>query len=333
MGKKIFAVLLLLSFTCAGLQAQNNQNRKSTARVEKDVNILQYNPVRLVSDSASRARTMQELALKDQGVVSIATIISSYKPFILPPLDELFERAKNNPEVVYRKHEMDFAWRDVMTARRDWMNWIHGNAAYSYGKYNTNLFYQQTNIPTSDTYSSQNASYYLLGGSFQVNLFDVFNLNNKVQQRKDRYQATEYQYQSAWEGVMEKISKSYYTLQYLLPTVAHGIQWAKLAELAYEDAKLDFIAGRVGTNALFECESQYFRSVEELTVTLREISVESKFLELITNSKIIPDGVDLSNGSANDGVSFPANSALSNDVSKNGESSRSSRKADKNKKK
>ncbi|MCI1720504.1 MAG: TolC family protein [Bacteroidales bacterium] len=297
MGKKIFAVLLLLSFACAGLQAQNNQKKekdRTTDRVKKDIEIMHYNPIRTNSsgsDSASISQVMQELAIKDQGVSSVATIIANYKPFILPPLDELFERAKNNPSVVLRQHEMDFAWRDVMAARREWMKWVRGSAAYSYGKYNTNLFYQQTNIPTADTYSSQNASYYLLGASVQINLFDIYNYNNNIQQKRDQYQKIEYSFQAAWSDAMEKISTSYYTLVYLLPIVSHGIQWAKLAELSYEDTKLDFIAGRAKTYSLYEVESQYYRAVQELTVNLKEISINVKYLELATNSKIVPDEV------------------------------------------
>jgi hypothetical protein len=296
MGKKIFAVLLLLSFACAGLQAQNNQKKekdRTSDRVKHDIGLLQYNPIRDSggTDSVSISQVMQELAIKDQGVTSVSTIIANYRPFILPPLDELFERAKKNPYVVSRQHEMDFAWRDVVSAKRKWMEWFRGSAAYSYGKYNTNLFYQQTNIPTSDNYSSQNSSYYLVGGSVQISLFDLFNYNNNIQQKKDEYNKIEYQYQAAWSDIMEKISTAYYTLSYLIPIVSHAVQWAKLSELAYEDEKLNFIAGRSKTYSLYEVESQYYRAVQELTVNLKEIGIYAKYLELATNSKIIPDEV------------------------------------------
>jgi outer membrane protein TolC len=296
MGKKIFAVLLLLSFTCAGLQAQNNKNsqnseqKRITPRVKRDIEAMQYVPIRKNRvDSMSVAQVLQELTIKDQGVASLASIIASYRPFILPSLDELFERAKNNPSVVSRQHEMDFAWRDVVNARQEWMKWVRGTAAYSYGRYNTNLFYQQTNIPTSDTYSQQNASYYLVGGSLTINLFDVFNYNNNVQQKKDAYQQVAYAYQASWQDVMVKISTSYYTIVYLLPIISHSIQWVKLAELSYEDGKLNFIAGRVQANSLFESETQYYRAVQELAANLRELDIHVKFLELATNSKIVPD--------------------------------------------
>lgn len=288
MGKKIFAVLLLLSFTCAGLQAQNNKN-KSKERTLRDKGILEYVPIRKGSDSVNRAQTIQELARKEEGVASLATILATFKPFILPPIDELFERAKNNPLVVYRQHEAERAWRDVVTAKRTWMKWFSGNAAYSYGKYNSNLYFQQTNIPTANSYSNQNTSYYLAGASVQVNLFELVNINNLVKQEKEHYKSIEYQVQADWADVMEKISKSYYNIQYSLPLISHGVQWAKLAELSYEDAKLDFIAGRKNTVDLYDTEANYYRAIQELGSMIKNVNIDVKALELLTNSKILPD--------------------------------------------
>src|SRR5574344_167545 len=156
MGKKIFAVLLLLLTVFTSTWGQNEKKDKISGRVKKDMEFLQYNAVRNVTDSMKRAQTLQELISRDTGTVSVATVISMFKPFILPPLDELFERAKNNPSVKQRQHEVDEAWRDVVSQRRTWMDWFHGSAAYTYGKYSSNLFYQQSNIPTSETYSNTN---------------------------------------------------------------------------------------------------------------------------------------------------------------------------------
>jgi outer membrane protein TolC len=296
MGKKIFAVLLLLSFACAGLQAQNKNNKDSKkdtrGRYNEDAALLNLASVRTSTDSISRSQVVLDLTKKDDGVVSVATILSTYTPFILPSLDELFQRVKNNPSVLYRQHEVDYAWRDVESARMDWLKWFHGDAAYSYGRYNSNLYYQQTNIPTANSYSNQNSSYYLFGGGITINLYDVVNLNNKIKQQKDRYYATQYQYESEYEQLLEKVNKSYYIILGSVPMLTHSIQWAKLAELAYADAKLDFINGRAGTNTLFECETQYYRSTQELTAMIRDINTEVKFLELVTNSKIIPDNGD-----------------------------------------
>lgn len=310
MGRKIFAVLLLLSFVCAGLQAQNNKDSKkdTRGRYNKEAGLLNLASLRTVTDSISRSQVVLDLTKKDDGVVSVATILSTYTPFILPSLDELFQRVKNNPSVLYRQHEVDYAWRDVESARMEWLKWFHGDAAYSYGKYNSNMYYQQTNIPTANTYSNQNSSYYLLGGGVTINLYDAFNLNNKIKQQKDRYYATQYQYESEYEQLLEKVSKSYYIILGSVPMLTHSIQWAKLAEMAYADAKLDFINGRAGTNTLFESETQYYRSTQELTAMIRDINTEVKFLELVTNSKIIPDNGDSTVSSGGQSLSTDTNS-------------------------
>lgn len=337
MGKKIFAVLLLLTFACAGLQAQNNKDSKkdTRGRYNKDAELLNLASLRAATDSVSRSQVVLDLTKRDEGVVSVATILSTYTPFILPSLDELFQRVKDNPSVLYRQHEVDYAWRDVESARMDWLKWFHGDAAYSYGRYNSNLYYQQTNIPTANSYSNQNSSYYLFGGGVTINLFDVFNLNNKIKQQKDRYYATQYQYESEYEQLLEKVNKSYYIILGSVPMLTHSIQWAKLAELAYEDAKLDFINGRAGTNTLFECETQYYRSTQELTAMIRDINTEVKFLELVTNSKIIPDNGDntvTAGGqvisSQTGTVSAPANASSENN-SGNGNRSKKSRRSNK----
>src|SRR5574344_1302604 len=301
MGKKIFTVLAVFIFACTVMYGQKD---KSARKVAKDVANMQYIPVRPVNDSIIRAKTIEDLSKEDNGVVTMSSILAIYKPFVLPPIDEIFERAKRNPDVLYRKEEMDVAWRAVATARRVWMSWFRANAGYSYGKYNTNLFYQQTNIPTSDTYSSSNSSYYLVGGSVSINLYDLWDLDNKVKSQKAHYNSTAYQYQAQWEGIMEKITKSYYTVQSLLPTIPHAIQWAKLSEMAYEDIKLDFIAGRATTASMFAAESNYYRAIQELSVTFREINVEVKYMELMTNSKIIPDEIDSTSANIANNVEY-----------------------------
>jgi hypothetical protein len=207
-------------------------------------------------------------------------------------------------------HEMDHAWRDVVSARMDWLKWFHGDAAYSYGKYNSNMYYQQTNIPTANTYSNQNSSYYLVGGGVTINLYDIVNLKNKISQQKDGYYAAMYQYKAAYETALENINKAYQVLMADMPLLSQNIQFVKLAELTYEDAKLDFINGRYKTADLFDCHMQYYRAMQELSALIRDINTEVKYLELITDSRIVPDNKETSSVS-NDvsDINMPSNSS------------------------
>lgn len=319
MSKKIIMTLAVLIFACSLVQAQNKDKKKEKNKKEnieydsRDVNsdVLNYIPVRS-GDTANRDKMLQDLIKQDVGAASVATVLSSYHPFVLPSIDDLFERAKNNPDVIYKKHEMDAVYRDIVNARRKWMQWISGNAAYSYGKYNTNLFYQQTNIPTADQYSEQATSYYLAGGSVSINLYDVFNMGNSIKQAKSHYQAAQYIYKADYERIIEQVNTSYNTIISDLPLLSHSIQWAKLSELALEDAKLNFINGRMDTDGLFKSMTQHYRAIQELSGLIKEINTEVKFLELVTNSRILPDdaSVNLSNvknKTVSPSVEYPAN--------------------------
>ena len=319
MSKKIIMTLAVLIFACSMVQAQNKDKKKEKNKKENveydngDINseVLNYIPVRS-GDTANRDKMLQDLIKQDVGAASVATVLSSYHPFILPSIDELFERAKNNPDVIYKKHEMDAVYRDIVTARRKWMQWISGNAGYSYGKYNTNLFYQQTNIPTADQYSEQASSYYLVGASAHISLYDIFNRGNLIKQAKSHYVAVQNMYRAEYEKIMEQVSISYNAVISDLPLLSHSIQWAKLSELALEDAKLNFINGRMDTDGLFKSMTQHYRAIQELSGLIKQINTEVKFLELATNSRILPDdsSTSINNASAvtdSSSVNYPAN--------------------------
>ena len=205
----------------------------------------------------------------------------------LPSLDELLVAVQINPSVLEIDYMIKYSGREKRSRAREWLNYFAFNASYNYGVTNNYFMYQQTNVPIADTYSQTSQNYYFVGGGINLPLYHIFNYSNRVKQQKLYTEAQKQIRDQKMDEIKVMVVSAYFDAQAELSLLPHIIENMQLAQSQYDEAKLNFINGKIDKAILNDMKTNQYKIVQEFQKSITTLKRALYNLEIYTHKKIM----------------------------------------------
>lgn len=205
----------------------------------------------------------------------------------LPPLDEFFESARTSPYVTELDKNITINERELKSRKREWLTYLKLNASYNYGVTNSYLMYQETGIPSADKYAENANSYYILGAGISLPLYNITNFRNRLKQQEATIELQHDLLEQRYSDIKLKIVDNYFVAQSQINMIPHLMESINLANAQYEQAKIDFLNGKIAGDGLIVSKAQVVKAVQDFESSMSSLKQALYYLEIISNKKII----------------------------------------------
>ena len=176
-----------------------------------------------------------------------------YDELVIPPLAELLEAAEKSASVRVAEHNIDVARYELVSVRRQWMQWLKVHSSFSFG--NSDMYAVQLLETTNQiwTYNQQQQQqmFWNVGASISIPISDIFTQGNKVRQQKARVRMAEAQREVEYQEVKNMVIKYYVDAAKQLNLFKVYAENYAAAESQYFVSEQDFINGEISIHDLF----------------------------------------------------------------------------------
>lgn len=210
--------------------------------------------VRLDSPAAASG---DSVTIDEKYVQTFETLASlnqeDYDELVIPPLAELLEAAGQAANVRAAESSIDVARYELVTVRRQWMQWLKVHSSFSFG--NSDMYAVQLLETTNQiwTYNQQQQQqmFWNVGASISIPLSDIFTQGNKVRQQKARIKVAEAQRDIAYQEIKNQVITYYVEAAKQLNLFKVYAENYAAAESQYFVSEQDFINGELSIHDLF----------------------------------------------------------------------------------
>ena len=176
-----------------------------------------------------------------------------YDELVIPPLAELLAAAEKSASVRVAEHNIDVARYELVSVRRQWMQWLKVHSSFSFG--NSDMYAVQLLETTNQiwTYNQQQQQqmFWNVGASISIPISDIFTQGNKVRQQKARVRMAEAQREVEYQEVKNMVIKYYVDAAKQLNLFKVYAENYAAAESQYFVSEQDFINGEISIHDLF----------------------------------------------------------------------------------
>lgn len=252
----------------------------------------------LISYTLDVTAQEQKRKRKDDDKISIHRDTINYKPitlttdefrnYHLPPLEALFESAKNNPQIKAVEAAMLAARADLRSTRRDWLQYFSIRAGYTYGILGTYTDVETQYNPLTTTYSGATQSSWSIGANVSIPLNSLFNQSSKVRKQRENYKQAQYEQEVTFNEIKNEIIEIYCNIQYQLKLLKMATESLTLYNADYTTSETDFINNNQNQNRLLsDIKHSHQLALTEYETIINTLNILFLKLEVISNIKII----------------------------------------------
>lgn len=223
-----------------------------------------------------------------QAQESVTRIMSEdYIHTQLPPLDVLFENAKNSPAVEFYQVRMEEEASLLKTEKRSWLKYFRAQTTYQYGLMGINSSFSDNDTPLFYQYSGARQSWYNAGISLSIPFDDFFDRKNRIKRQKLKTKATEIEIEKWHDEQKIRIIEMYTKAQKELAVLKIKAESVTMANAQYQAAEQDFLNGKIEIDALNQRKRIESDAMETYENTKAELNKALLQLEILSKTKII----------------------------------------------
>lgn len=206
----------------------------------------------------------------------------------LPPIEKLFEGAKNSSSYKYYDTRKQAEQLILKTERRRWWSYFNLVGTYQYGVMGMNTYNNDgIGTPIIQQYSGSDQMWYNFGASVRIPLDNLFDRRNRIKLQKTRINEAEYSKEQWFDSYKTKIIEYYTKAEEMLGVLGSAIEQVTLADAQYEMASRDYIAGVTNAQSLNVAKSQQVQAQLQLAGIKSTLINALLQLELLTNVNIL----------------------------------------------
>lgn len=218
------------------------------------------------------------------GQISVDKLLKVY----IPPLEELYERAKTTSQVEFYNIKMDGERTLLKVEKNRWFRFINLYGTYQYGVLGVNSFVNAgVDLPLIYQTSGSAQIWYNVGGSININLEELFSIPGRVKKQKQKILEVEKETEMWWNERKLLIAEAYTNAQEALAMLSVKAQAVALANGQYELVEQNFILGKVDGEALSRQKMIQTQVIGDLEETKKNLNNALLRLEILSNIKII----------------------------------------------
>lgn len=212
---------------------------------------------------------------------------SDYMNLQLPPLDLLFENAKNSAAVDFYQVKMEEEASALKTEKRSWLKYFHFNTTYQWGIMGINTAYTDLDTPLFYQYSGGQQNWYNVGVTLAIPFDDFFDRPNRIQRQKLKTKSTQVEMEKWHEEQKIRIIEMYTKAVKELSVLRLKAEALSFANTHFELSQRNFLNGNLDTGALNQIKSTQMDALESYEQTRSELNKALLQLEVLSKTKIL----------------------------------------------
>ena len=232
--------------------------------------------------------TLQLVELQAQTDISFEKInIGDYNKITLPPLNVLFENAKNNPvyELAEVKEQIEIS--NLRKEKKAWLNYFSLRGSYQYGMFGNESTYTDVYTPVYFNYSTAAQNSYSVGAGISIPLDHLFDLKGRSNRQKMLVKSAALEKEQKFEEIKKEIIVLYSNALSQLNVLKLRSESLVITSAQYEIAEKNFANGSIDSGELSVEKQRQTVSLEQYENTKAELTKNLLILETITQTPIL----------------------------------------------
>lgn len=205
----------------------------------------------------------------------------------LPPLEVLFENAKNSAAVDLYKVKMEEEASALKTEKRSWLKYFRFSSSYQWGLMGINSSFSDTDTPLFYQYSGARQNWYNIGASITIPFDDFFDRSNRIARQKLKTKATEVEMEKWHDEQKLKIIEMYTKAVKELSVLRLKTESLSFANTQFELAQQDFLNGNIQAGELSQLKKIQTDALETYENTRAELNRALLQLEVLSKTRIL----------------------------------------------
>ena len=230
----------------------------------------------------------QTVELQAQTNVDLSEFsIDDYKKISLPPLDILFENAKNNPiyELTEVKEQIEI--NNLYKEKKAWLNYFSLKGSYQYGMFGNESTFTDVYTPVYFNYSTAAQNSYSVGAGISIPLDHLFDLRGRVKRQKMLVKSATLEKEMKFEEIKKEIIILYSNALSQLNVLKLRSENLVITNAHYEIAEKNFANGTIDSGELSVEKQRQTVSLEQYENTKAELTKSLLILETITQTPLL----------------------------------------------
>jgi outer membrane protein TolC len=222
---------------------------------------------------------LKPVELLAQNKVELSEFITNdYNKISLPPLDLLFENAKNNPIYELAKVKEDIENNNLYKEKKAWLNYLNIRGSYQYGMFGNESTYTDVYTPIFFNYSTAAQNSYSVGVGISIPLDHLFDLRGRLKRQKMLVKSAVLEKELRFEEIKKEIITLYSNALSQLNVLKLRSESLVITRTHYEIAEKNFANGTIDSGEL---------SIEKQRQTIAQEQYENTKAELTKNLLIL----------------------------------------------
>lgn len=225
----------------------------------------------------------QEITVSDYSTLQT----NDYLNLKLPPLDSLFENAKQGPIYQLAAVKEQIEKKILAKERKAFLSFFSIRGSYQYGTFSNDATFTDITTPVISTYSTAAQTNYTVGGAVSIPLDGLFDLVPRVRRQKLLVKTAQLEKEMKFEELKREIIQLYVTANAQLNTLKLRAEAVVLETAQYGIIEKDFTNGIIESKELSTQKSIQSNAIETYENSKAELNKSLMILEVITHSTII----------------------------------------------
>jgi len=205
----------------------------------------------------------------------------------LPPLEILFENAKNSAAVDFYQVKMEEEASALKTEKRSWLKYFRFSTTYQWGMMGVNTAFSDPNTPLFYTYSGGRQNWYNVGVSIAIPFDDFFDRPNRIHRQQLKTKATQVEMEKWHEEQKIRIIEMYTKAVKELSVLRLKAESLSFANTHFELSQQNFLNGNIDSGDLNQIKSMQMDALESYEQTRSELNKALLQLEILSKTKIL----------------------------------------------
>lgn len=210
-----------------------------------------------------------------------------YTNLTLPPLDLLFENAKNGPIYKLAEVKEQIERKVLAKEKKAFLGFFSLRGSYQYGMFGNETTYTDVSQPIINNYSTAAQNSYTIGAGINIPLDALFDLRGRIKRQKLNLQSAKLEKEIKYDEVKQEIIQMYATATAQLSVLKLRAEALELATMQYNIAEKDFTNNNLSTAALSIEKQRQSGAMEAYESSKFELTKSLMMLEVITHTSII----------------------------------------------